>query len=220
MRDGKPADAVFERELRLITRFRQRSLPFWPTGYPQNDWEHLFAMQHYGMPTRLLDWSENLLVAAYFALLAGSAHEHDGSTCLPVPVVWCMDPVQWNLATPGLSEYEDKIGVMTTANDELDAYRPETKKRRQKSPLAIFGTHNSNRIVSQRGTFIVWGSVASSLEAFSNEHSKSRLWRISIIGDRKKLFEDLQTLGFRETMIFPELSYLAAELTQTEGWRK
>ncbi|MGH6999306.1 MAG: FRG domain-containing protein, partial [Phenylobacterium sp.] len=41
LRDGKPADDVFEREKRLITRFRQRSLPYWPTGYPQNDWEHL-----------------------------------------------------------------------------------------------------------------------------------------------------------------------------------
>ena len=42
---------VLEMERRLLTRFRQRSLPYWPAGYPQTDWEHLFAMQHYGVPT-------------------------------------------------------------------------------------------------------------------------------------------------------------------------
>ena len=35
---------------------------YWPAGYPQNDWEHFFAMQHFGMPPRLLDWTENLLI--------------------------------------------------------------------------------------------------------------------------------------------------------------
>jgi hypothetical protein len=54
MRDGKTVEQIFERERRLLTRFRQRSMAFWPAGYPQNDWEYLFAMQHVGFPTRLL----------------------------------------------------------------------------------------------------------------------------------------------------------------------
>ena len=32
-----------------------------------SDWEILFDMQHYGLPTRLLDWSENLGIATFFA---------------------------------------------------------------------------------------------------------------------------------------------------------
>lgn len=213
MRDGKAADEVLEREKRLLTRFRQRSLAYWPAGYPQNDWEHLFAMQHYGMPTRLLDWSENLFVAAHFAI--ANPIQDDGST----PVIWCVDPVAWNRATPVLSEYGELIHVLTTADEEAEAYRPETMKRRGKSPVALFGTHNSQRIVAQRGTFMIWGNVPRSLEEFATDMNVT-LWKLEIQGARVVLANELTALGFGETMVFPEMSSLADELSRIESWRR
>ncbi|MBK6917727.1 MAG: FRG domain-containing protein [Deltaproteobacteria bacterium] len=215
MRDGKSDAEVFERETRLLTRFRQRSMAYWPTGYPQTSWEHLFAMQHHGAPTRLLDWTENLFVACYFAL--SSDPPHADHVC--VPSIWCVDPVRWNRSTPVLSEYGDTIRVLTTADEELESYMPETQKRRGKSPVAMFGAHNSDRIVAQRGTFVVWGADPRPLEEFASPSDPTLLWRVTLNAKREDLFKDLQTLGFTETMIFPELPYLATELARTEGWR-
>ena len=212
MRDGKTSDEIFERETRLLTRFRQRSLAYWPSGYPQNDWEHLFAMQHFGMPTRLLDWSENLFVASHFALASGLEDAESQ------PAIWCVDPVTWNRATPALSEYGEAIHILTTADDEADGYMPNTNKRRGKTPVALFGTHNSQRIVAQRGTFMVWGNDPRPLETFADEIG-APLWKLEILGDRAHLATELRALGFGETMVFPELQSLAAELGRMEGWR-
>lgn len=211
LRHNKTSEQVFEREKRLLTRFRQRSMAYWPAGYPQTEWEHLFAMQHYGIPTRLLDWTENLFVAAYFALSgAGQA----------APTIWCLDPVKWNRATPGLSEFGESIRVLTTADDEAQPYQPETERerKRQRSPVAIHGSHNSNRIVAQRGTFTIWGNDVRPMEEIAAEQQRPALWKVTLGGSRDELFRALQRLGFGETMIFPELSYLALELDRTEGW--
>lgn len=215
-RDGKTAEEVFERERRLLTRFRQRSMAYWPAGYPQNDWEHLFAMQHFGMPTRLLDWSENLFVAAHFAISDAppTGHDHDCT-----PVVWCVNPSAWNRSTPVLSEYGDTIQVLTTADDELESYRPGTPKKRMRSPIAMFGAHNSARIVAQRGTFMVWGNDTRPLEEISAEQNGAQLWKIRVRGVRADLAKSLRNIGFSETMVFPELASLSVELSRTEGWK-
>lgn len=211
LRQGRTADEVFEREKRLLTRFRQRSLPFWPAGYPQNDWEHLFAMQHHGVPTRLLDWSENLFVSAHFAL--NGQHQADDR-----PTVWCLDPIQWNRSMPVLTEYGEAIHVLTTTDGESEPYRPETTRRRNRSPVTIFGTHNSGRIVAQRGTFMVWGEDVRSLEILAND-GPGHIWRFPIEGDPAQLRNELNMLGFVESMVYPELTSLAAELARVEGWR-
>lgn len=120
---------------------------------------------------------------------------------------------------PGLSEWGDTIHVLTTADEELAAYGPRTNRKRYRSPVAIYGTHNSERIVAQRGTFVVWGNEARPLEEVAAEQQAVVLSCFELCGDRSVLFSDLQALGFTETMIFPEMSYLAEELGRAEEWR-
>ena len=62
----KPFIGADENEIRH--EFQSRALQLIQTRLPANKWEWYFLMQHYGVPTRLLDWTENALIAMYFAV--------------------------------------------------------------------------------------------------------------------------------------------------------
>lgn len=221
-RTDRPKEQIYRREARLLARFRERSLPFWPAGYPQGDWEHLFSMQHHGIPTRLLDWSENLLVAAYFAASDDNAPNcRDGSD--PKPTIWTLDPIGWNSRVPQLED--TGVKVLTVADEIRGRWEPVTSEAhlgwRAKYPVAIYGVHNSERIVAQRGTFTIAGESQLGMEDIgdSGDQWEGLLTKYVYNGNREQFRAELRYIGFTESMIFPDLSSLSAELTQLEGWQ-
>lgn len=187
-----------EKELPLIKRFKQNALPLM-SSRPESEWEWLFVMQHHGLPTRLLDWTESALVALYFAINGSGTKHDDVDGCL-----WGLLPLALNrFAIPG----DTTTDIPGLGDDEhLNDYLPSRMEaqRLPHKPLAAIALRNNARIQMQQGVFTVFHK---DLSALNSVEGNDYLWKLKIPQAAKpSLRKELKLLNVSELSLFPELS--------------
>ena len=194
----------------LLHQFKARAARF-IENLPNTDMEWLFIMQHHATPTRLLDWSENALVALAFASQY-RVEAHTGKDA----AVWCLDPKKLNDNTRFPSFDDEPIPNICENIELIEMFRSQ----RQTYPISIIGPQNTDRIIAQRGVFTLFPNKDSfSMESLDN--ADKFLIKIIVPHERvNSISEELYYLGMTESTLFPELDSISKELRKQYSGRK
>jgi hypothetical protein len=113
-------------------------------------------------------------------------------------------------------------GVLDENCLEIKGYSPSSGvEQRGVMPVMIYGTHNSPRIVAQRGVFALFGKGTAGMERiFINKNfSPGSLQKIVIKKDYvDAILISLFRKGFVESTIYPDLFGLSLEIKRRFGY--
>ena len=158
-------------------------------------WSVAFMMQHYGLPTRLLDWSEAFSVALHFALKDAKAEV----------AVWILDPFQLNKVTINKEELINP----TELGDNYKDYFIERTATLEGNVVALSPLRHNPRVFNQRAGFTLHDDLTQSLEDL---HPKT-LTKLTLgVEGFPEAIKFLELAGINEFSLFPDLEGLSRKL--------
>lgn len=151
--------------------------------------EWMILMRHYGLPTRLLDWTMSPLISLYFTI-CNQIHDN-------------CDGIIWAIAISPISNLNDtpiRTGIAKLLGDANSGVRSQ-------SVYAMYGKQIDQRIKAQQGKFTIHGD-GTPLESFERSYSCLRYVRIPK-NCKVSLRKSLEFFGIRRHELFPDLESLA-----------
>jgi hypothetical protein len=190
--------------LRDFKRYAHIKLPHPPPGRDE-ELQWVQQARHFGLPTRLLDWTRNAGIALYFACEeATKKNDMDGA-------VFILNPEDLN------READPKNARILDAHSDADRIvrylrLSGARNRRGLKTVAINPVWNSERIVLQQGTFTLHGSREFTL---TREQAPSLVCLRVPSENKQRLLSELEHAGINEMSIFPEPEHMCRYLV----WR-
>lgn len=183
----------------------------------ESKWELYSLMQHYGLPTRLLDWSTSMIVALYFAL--------DGEPCIDKHNK-TVDRVVWGMTTGVINQlnFFGKRIIPTAigkASDEGELYLPSPLRKLEivnqnigQNPMAIKMPYTNRRIYAQKGCFTIHGNSKKGIEEIMVENGLGHHLVKFVLNEdaATKIRHTLNKMEINEDDIYQDLNSLSKRI--------
>ncbi len=182
-------------------------------------WDYLFLARHHGIPTRVMDWTENLLVAVYFAIC--------DSCTMTDSCIWVLNPYRLNLISMGSDDIYHPLRLCIDQDSgepyDFDDLLTDPQPWPWQLPVALYPEQRSIRQHVQSGWFTIHGSSDKSLESQHQKQMKAKgkrgnlpfLTKIVIpVSDHGELRELVSLAGWNRYTIYQDLDNLARTINE------
>jgi len=171
----------------------------------KNDYAGWMAlMQHYGLPTRLLDWSKSPLIAAYFATCEYGEYP-DKDAC-----IWILKPGLLN-ECEGFNGYIYPMDTSTVLEMIFPAFKPykDFKRDVEDKIIACYPVENDLRMYTQQSAFTLHNSFKK-LEQLNISHLVEKI--IIPFSVKKKILNELRICGIELSTVYPDIEHVSREI--------
>ncbi len=165
-------------------------------------WQMLATGQHFGLPTRLLDWTYSPLVAAHFVTVNLNDYDKDGA-------IYCIDTNDSVKTLPDKLKQEvlmKNTSTFTVNGLEKNAKNLSELQSLSDKPFYLFfePASGDNRMINQYSLFSVCSDPKILISDLCNEDSS--LYKIIIPKENKLEIRDkLDYINISERVIYPGL---------------